>query len=117
MADRGWKQAERAHASDLGVRRIPVTGERHGADFLDGVAAYQLKVRRAFPVWLFAWLAGIVATASVTGRVGVLVLNRPHSPRRDALVCLRWSDWVALHGTPTLAPGAEFPSVDLGDAS
>ena len=62
--------------------------------------AYQLKVRSAFPDWIFKWLHGICGRRD--NRIGVLVLNRPHRPRRDALVILRWSDWVALHGTPPL---------------
>lgn len=98
MADKSWKAAERAHAADVGVRRIPVTGERDGADFRDEQCSYQLKVRRALPSWLFTWLSGIVGAAQGTGRVGVLVLNRPRRPRAEALVIVRWADWVALHG-------------------
>ncbi len=97
MADTAWKAAERAHAADLGVRRIPVTGvDRHGADFTDATCAYQLKVRRALPSWLFAWQAGIVGASAVTGRIGVLVLNRPRRPRAEALVIVRWSDWLRV---------------------
>ena len=98
MPDRGWKQAERNHARDMGSERIPVTGERHGADFVDGLFAYQLKVRKVIPSWIFEWLRGICTTAATTDRIGVLVLNQPRKPRRDALVVLRWGDWVDLHG-------------------
>jgi hypothetical protein len=100
MADRGWKAAERALARDVGTTRIPVTGERHGADFAAGAFAYQCKVRRMLPAWLFAWLGGIVAAAGPR-RTGVLVLRRPRMPRADALVCVRWADWVDLVGTPS----------------
>jgi hypothetical protein len=102
MSRSGWKAAERAIAKDCGGRRIPVTGERHGADVSHPLFDYQLKVRRALPVWLFAWLHGIVGTAKRSDRVGVLVLNRPRQPRRHAVVILRWEDWVALHGTPSV---------------
>jgi hypothetical protein len=104
MSEKGWKKAERMFAADVGQRRVPVTGERHGADFVgqDGAFCYQLKIRRSLPTWLFDWLAGIVANAAGTGRTGVLVLNRPRTPRRDALVILRWSDWVAEHGAPSI---------------
>jgi hypothetical protein len=97
MADKAWKRSERVMAKDVGCQRIPVTGERHGADFRTALFAYQLKVRRVIPQWLFTWLSGICTTAA-PNRVGVLVLNRPQQPRRDAIVILRWSDWVDLHG-------------------
>ena len=106
MADRGWKRAERMHARDVGTERIPVTGERHGADFGDALFAYQLKVRKVIPQWCFDWLGGICATAAATNRVGVLVLNQPRKPRRDALVVLRWADWIELHGQPADKGGA-----------
>jgi hypothetical protein len=98
VSEKGWKRAERMLARDVGTERIPVTGEREGADFSTAPFAYQLKVRRSLPVWLFRWLDGIRANATGTGKTGVLVLNRPRRPRRDALVVLRWEDWVAEHG-------------------
>jgi hypothetical protein len=101
----GWKAAERAIARDIGGRRLACTGERHGVDVTkdDHPFAYQLKVRRALPVWLFDWLGGICATAKVQGKAGILILNRPRQPRRAALVVLRWSDWCDLVGRPTEA--------------
>ena len=85
-------------AKDVGTTRIPVTGERDGADFMTPMFAYQLKVRKAIPVWLGEWLTGICTTAARKDQIGVLVLNRPHQRRKDAVVCVRWSDWVELHG-------------------
>lgn len=99
MADKGWKRAERMIAADCGGKRIPVTGERHGSDVDHPMFCFQLKVRRALPAWLFAWLSGITATAARTNRIGVLILNLPRRPRRDALVIVRWADWIALHGS------------------
>lgn len=98
MADKGWKKAERMIARDCGGARIPVTGERDGADVAHQLFCFQLKVRRSLPVWLFDWLSGICATAQRTNKTGILILNRPRQPRRHALVVLRWADWVALHG-------------------
>ena len=83
-------------ARDVGTERIPVTGERHGADFRAGRCAYQLKVRRSLPRWLFTWLDGICNAAVKRCQVGALVLNRPRRPRRDALVVVRWEDWRRL---------------------
>ena len=98
--EHGWKRAERLLARDVGTRRIPVTGERAGADFASGPFCYQAKVRRSLPAWLFDWLSGVCQAADRRGQTGVLVLNRPRAPRRHAVVILRWSDWVALHGLP-----------------
>jgi hypothetical protein len=99
MADKAWKANERRFARDMGCERIPVTGERHGADFVDGIAAYQLKVRRAIPGWLWTWLSGIQATGQRTGKAGVLVLKQPGQRDTDAIVILSWKDWQDLHGT------------------
>lgn len=110
MADKAWKAAERSMARDVGTTRIPVTGERHGADFEDALACYQLKVRNSLPGWLFTWLSGICWNAGPKGKIGVLVLNRPRRRRQDALVIVTWGDWVALHGQPALPE-------DEGDAA
>jgi hypothetical protein len=98
MADKAWKASERRMARDVGSERIPVTGERDGADFSDGIACYQLKVRRMLPAWLWGWLGGIRGTATAQGKIGVLVLRVPRMRDEDALVVLTWRDWVALHG-------------------
>jgi len=58
----------------------------------------QVKLRRALPAWLFDWLGGICGTAKITNRVGILVLKTPRMRDAEALVVLRWADWVALHG-------------------
>src|SRR5688572_25541075 len=99
MADRSWKAFERRLCRDMGTERIPVTGERDGADGATGLFAFQFKLRRSLPAWLGLWLAGIVGHAEARGKVGVLVLKRPRQEDADALVVLRWRDWVDLHGT------------------
>jgi len=98
MGDRGWKQFERRCSRDMGTERIPVTGERHGADGMNGMFCFQFKLRRALPDWLFTWLGGIVETAKRHDRVGVLVLKTPGRDDAESLVVLRWSDFVDLHG-------------------
>lgn len=92
----GWKGFERRLCRDLGTERIPVTGERHGADGRTSRFSLQFKLRRSLPRWLFAWLAGICDTATREQRIGVLVLKVPRMKDTDALVVLRWADWVAL---------------------
>lgn len=98
MKNGSWKSVERRMARDVGTERIPVTGERHGSDFTDGIACYQLKVRRMLPAWLWAWLGGIQDTGRKQGKAGVLVLKLPRARDEEALVILSWRDWVDLHG-------------------
>ncbi len=95
-----WKAFERRLARDARTDRIPVTGERAGADFEAGPFAYQCKLGRRFPACLRQWITGIAATGQRTGRIGVLVWKPKHGRDADALVMLRWADWVDLHGAP-----------------
>lgn len=95
MADKTWKARERIMARDVGTERIPVTGERNGADFQTELFCYQLKHRKSIPGYIGEWLGGICQTAG-KGRVGVLILSQPGSRREDAVVCVRWADWVRI---------------------
>lgn len=104
MPDKSWKAFERRTARDHGATRIPVTGERHGADFVDGMFEAQVKLRRALPSWLFSWLDGITSRARPHGRIGVLIVKRPRMRDTDALVVLRYGDWIDLHGRLTGPP-------------
>ena len=97
-------------ARDVGTERIPVTGERHGADFTDAIAVYQVKVRKVIPGWLWGWLTGIQGTGLRCDKAGVLVLKHPGMADRQALVVLSWGDWTDLHGTP------DVPSEPVLDA-
>lgn len=98
MADRGRKAFERRLCRDVWTERIPVTGERNGADGTTNRFAFQFKLRRSLPAWIFAWLAGICASAARSGKIGVLIVKRPRMRDDDALVMLRWSDWIDLQG-------------------
>jgi hypothetical protein len=97
VSDKSWKALERRLARDVGSERIPVTGERAGADFEDGLFVYQAKLGRRCPSYLAAWLAGIRAAGAVRrpAKVGVVVWKPKRAEDADALVLLRWSDWVA----------------------
>jgi len=97
VSDRAWKAFERRLARQVGTQRIPVTGERAGADFVDGLFAYQAKLGRRCPAYLRAWLAGIVTAGAERGRVGVVVWKPKGARDADALVVLRFADWRALH--------------------
>lgn len=98
MSDKGWKAFERRMARDVQTERIPVTGERHGADCANSLFCFQFKLRRSLPGWLWDWLSGIRANAQASGKVGVLVLKKPRQKDTEALVILTWADWVDLHG-------------------
>jgi hypothetical protein len=98
MSDKSWKAFERRMARDVGTERIPVTGERAGADCTNRLFCFQFKLRRVFPDYLWTWLDGIVGRAATSGKVGVLVIKKPHQRDSDALVVVRWRDWVDLHG-------------------
>lgn len=103
----GWKSYERRCAAALGGRRIPVTGiDRHGADVETPMFDVQIKLRKALPAWIFDWLDGICGTAQTHGKIGLLILKTPRMRDSDALVVLRMSDWIALHGTNGLHESA-----------
>ena len=100
MPDKSWKAFERRIAKRMGGRRIPVTGERDGADIVGGGPfVYQAKLRRGLPSYLRDWLRGIVAAGERKGgSTGVVVWKAPHARDDDAVVVLRLADWEAWHG-------------------
>lgn len=98
MKSGSWKKAENRFAKDVGTMRKPCDGSREGKDFETALFGYQLKYRNTFPSWLWTWLRGIVNKCEPDGQIGVLVLNRPHHDRKEALVVVRWEDWVQIHG-------------------
>jgi hypothetical protein len=100
MRSRSWKAAETRFARDVGTERKPCDGSRAGADFVDGIACYQLKIRKALPRYIWGWLAGIQASATASNKAGVLVIKRTRQNDAEALVVLSWKDWCDLHGTP-----------------
>ena len=93
-------------ARDVGSERIPVTGERDGADFQDGLCVYQLKVRKAIPKWLWVWLGGIVATRHAQRQGGCPGVETAEAARHrgvsnSALAGLggsAWPSWPAGRG-------------------
>ena len=98
MADRSWKAFERRLARRVGGRRIPVTGERDGADVIAGPFVYQAKLRKGVPSYLKSWLRGIVAAGERSGTTGVVVWKAPRALDDEAVVVLRLKDWQDLHG-------------------
>lgn len=71
--------------------------DRHGADVITPVFHIQAKLRKSLPAWIFDWLDGIRSTTPPE-KTGVLILRVPNMRDDDALVVLRYKDWVDLHG-------------------
>ena len=98
MSNKSWKAFERRLARRVGGRRIPVTGERDGADVIAGPFVYQAKLRRGLRSYLRDWLRGIVAAGERSGTTGVVVWKAPRALDDEAVVVLRLKDWQAWHG-------------------
>ena len=100
MPDKAWKAFERRIAARVGGKRIPVTGERDGADVVAGPFVYQAKLRRGLPSYLRDWLRGIVAAGERCGSTGVVIWKAPNARDDDAVenVVLRLKDWQDWHG-------------------
>ena len=98
MADKSWKAFERRLAERVGGKRIPITGERDGADVVADSFVYQAKLRRGLPSYLREWLRGITEAGERSGTTGVVVWKEPRARDDDAVVVLRLKDWQALHG-------------------
>ena len=100
MSDFGWKKFERRIARDHGVERRPNTGERDGSDCMDHpIFVLQMKLRKAIPKCIREWSDGIHATAQRDNKVGVLIVKEPGKHDDNALVIVRYADWVDLHGS------------------
>jgi hypothetical protein len=102
VPDKAWKQFERRVAVDHGVQRIPVTGERHGADVRTEMFSIQTKLRKAVPKCIREWSDQICGTAKKENRIGVLIVKEPGKHDCNALVILRYQDWIDLHGSQHL---------------
>ena len=98
-----WKGFERRTAEAINGKRRPVTGlDRGDGDVFTAMFEIQCKCRGVIPSYLTGWLAGIRRTAAARGRIGVVVWKQPGQGRPDAeaLVVMRFADFVDLHGTP-----------------
>jgi hypothetical protein len=95
-----WKAFERSIAVDLGGRRIPVTGiDRADRDIESSLFWVQAKLRKSIPAWLFDWLGGICGVCP-EGKIGILILRTPRMRNAEALVVMRYGDFIDLHGAP-----------------
>jgi hypothetical protein len=92
-----WKRTERAIASRLGGRRVPVTGRARGdaPDVEHPTLAVEVKHRKELPAWLKEAMAQAEAAAR-DGKIGVVVLHEAGSRHEQDLVVLRLGDLEEL---------------------
>jgi hypothetical protein len=112
MSNPGWKKFERRIAAAIGGHRRPVTGcDRNDGDVFSQRFELQCKCRGGQPTYLLEWLKGICATATARGRLGVVVWKQAGRgyDDADALVVLRWQDFVTLVGKLTDQDAADGP--------
>lgn len=105
VADKTWKKRERAVAKRLNGNRIPVTGERAGADCETPLLCVQVKHGRRRPAFLADWLSGIRGNAHPKGKVGIVVWSAQREKQGDAIVLLTLADFESLHGRVAGEPG------------
>lgn len=110
MGDPGWKQFERRISRDHGCERQPVTGERDAGDSMPHpLFVFQMKLRKSIPKCIRLWSDGVCRTALKDRKVGVLIVKEPGKHDENALVIVRYRDWVDLHGQPVTADEAVIP--------
>ena len=93
-----WKARERATARVLGGKRIPVTGERAGADCETPILSVQHKHGRNRPGYLLDWLDGIRGNAQPKQKTGIVVWSVHRERQSDAIVLISLADFEALFG-------------------
>lgn len=89
-----WKAHERRTAALLGGKRLGATGAAN-PDVIAGDLCIECKHKASLPAWLTEALAKVRAQAG-RDRVGVVVLHE--KGKRDSLVCMALSDFVARYG-------------------
>ncbi len=103
MADKTWKQTERAIAKRLNGQRLGASG-RAAADIQTDWLSVEVKHRKRLPQWLKdAWAQ---AANGAENRLPLVVLHECGSRRHNDLVVLRlgdFEDWFGkvevCHGT------------------
>jgi hypothetical protein len=103
-----WKRFETRVAKALNGQRIPVTGiDRDGADVVTPMFHVQTKRRNGMPSYLREWLDGICLTAKCAQKIGVVIWTSPGKRDESAVVVMRLSDFIELHGCPDVDGGQD----------
>lgn len=100
MTDKTWKAVERRLARDVGTERVGPSDETGGPDFIAGPVCFQAKSGYRPPAYLLQWLDGIRCAAEFRRLLGAVVWKAKGAHDADALVFMRWGDWVQLFGEP-----------------
>jgi len=101
MADKAWKAFERRVARDHGCERTPVSGrqqDKGGLDWENAMFCAQVKLGYNEPGYLRKWLDGITRHAEARQKVGIVIWKPKQAHDENALVILRYRDWLDLHG-------------------
>ena len=98
--DKAWKATERAIASHLGGKRVPITGRQRGdvPDVAHPWLSIECKHRKRLPEWLKDAMsqAGAAATSS---QLPIVVLHELGERHGSNLVLLRLGDFEDWFGT------------------
>lgn len=94
-----WKKRELGLAHDLGGERLPVSGRtKDEPDAETPMFVIQSKHKKSHPSYLWTWLSGICGVAKDRNKTGILVISKPRQDRSEALVIMRYADFLELHG-------------------
>ena len=105
------KRSSRRIAKRVGGRRIPVTGERDGADVIAGAFGLSSETPGAGCRPTCATATRITAAGERKNATGIVVWKAPRALDDDAVVILRLQDWQKLHGRKKKRPTTIKPSV------
>lgn len=95
-----WKRTERRVATELGGRRVPVTGRGRGdaPDIQHPWLCPEVKHRRKLPDWLHEAMSQARAAAT-SEQLPIVVLHQSGQRHKDDLVMIRLSDFRDYFGT------------------
>lgn len=96
MTERSWKRTERAIATILGGKRVPIAGRR-GADIAHRWLAVEVKHRRALPQWLKRAVAQAKAVAT-EHQLPVAILHENRERHSSDLVVMALADFTDWFG-------------------
>jgi hypothetical protein len=99
MADRLWKQSERAIAKLLGGERVPITGRQRGdvPDVQHSWLSVEVKCRQQLPTWLKDALCQAKAAAK-GDQLPIVVLHEEGQRYEGSLVLLTLKDFWCWFG-------------------